>query len=88
MIVILCKNVWDAANAFNLFKNLLINNGDCITRVWDACNCVETDSDLKYIFIDYRMEPFFENIGADIMDEDEFLFGVEEMYNIVEYGRF
>lgn len=81
MITILCKSYELAKVAFSLFMNIL-EGGEVredVTRVWPECLCVETDSDLKYLFTDYRMEGLFEKIGADIIDEEEFLFGIEEM---------
>lgn len=83
MIVILCDSDQEACDKFDLFMQILIDNEAwSITRIWPECNCVETDSDLRYIFVDYRMEPIFEKMGADIIDEDEFLFGIEEMYQL------
>lgn len=88
MIAILCKDMWRAKQAFELFMQVLMDNEPySITRVWSECNCVETDSDLKYIFIDYRMEPMFQKMKADIINEDEFLFGIEDVFEI-EMGRF
>lgn len=89
MIVILCENDWEAHDKFDLFMQVLQDNeGDSITRVWPECCCVETDSDLKYMFVDYRMEPIFEARGCDIIDEDDFLYGLDEMYELVEKARF
>lgn len=87
MIVILCDSEKEACEKFDLFIMVLEENEPwCITRSWPECNCVETDSDLKYLFIDYRYGPFFEKRGEDVIDEDEFLFGIDEMYEIG--GRF
>lgn len=83
MIVILCESDEKAHDKFDLFMQVLIDNEcDSITRIWPECCAVETDSDLKYIFVDHRMEPLFEKMGADIIDEDDFLFGLDEMYTL------
>lgn len=88
MIAIMCKDVWAARECFEIFMQVLMDlEPYSITRVWAECNCVETDSDLKYIFADYRMEPVFEKMKADIIDEEDFLFGIEDVFEI-EMGMF
>lgn len=81
MITILCSSYEVAKAAFRLFMNVLehMEIKEDITNVWSECLCVETDCNLRYIFTDYRMEGVFEKIGADIIDENEFLQGLDEM---------
>ena len=83
MIAILCDSYDRAKELFEMFMNILRFEGlGTIARTWPHCLCVETDSDLRYIFTDYHYEGVFENLKADIMDEDDFLFGLDELYCI------
>lgn len=73
MIVVLCETFEDAKEAFGIFLNYL--NWECypIKQNFEACYCVETDEDLRYIFIDYRMKNIFKDITTDFLDVEEFL---------------
>lgn len=83
MIVILCESFQDAINSFRYFLHFLEDNEPwSILQVWEKCQCVETDENLRYIFVDYRFEHAFDNCHPDIVDAGNF-FG-----NIGEYMYF
>lgn len=57
MILVLCDSFGDAQDAYDMFVSFLENNEPwSIKNTWDAAYCVETDDDLRYIFVYYRME--------------------------------
>lgn len=73
MIVILCQSFEDAKEAFGLFMQYLLEYEPwSILNFWNACYCVETDENLRYIFVDYRMEHAFDNCRPDIVWEGDF----------------
>lgn len=79
MIVILCKTWQEALDTFDVFMQFLEENSLwSIQRVWEHCNCVETDEDLKYLFTHYRMAPKFNQ--ADLVDVDQFLEDLDLYY--------
>ena len=67
MIVILCDSYNDARMAFLTFLDFIQENGIIINEVYRHCLCVETDDDLRYIFVDYRMEDQFKKMNPDII---------------------
>lgn len=82
MIVILCNSFSDAQEAYDIFITYL--EEIClfsIKNTYDFCNCVETDDDLRYIFVDYRMEKLFCTITPDILTIDEFFEGIPNFYD-------
>lgn len=52
-----------------------------ITKTYDLSYCVETDEDLRYIFVDYRMRNLFKDMNPDYIEVDEFLETVPEYYD-------
>lgn len=74
MIVVLCNTFQDAKDAFDVFMDFLENTEPfTITRVFEHSYCVETDEDLRYIFIDYHLAPVFRVFGdSDEIEMDEF----------------
>lgn len=77
MIVILCDSFYDACEAFLVFWEYVeFGLGENIVNVWESENCLETDDNLRYIFIDYRWEPAFRKMTPDIIDIEEFFEGL------------
>lgn len=77
MIVILCDTFYDACEAFLAFWEYVeIGLGENITNVWKSENCLETDDDLRYIFIDYRWLSAFLSMKPDVLDVEEFFEGL------------
>lgn len=85
MIVILCKSYFDAIEDFRYYLSILMQNATewIIQRIWYNENCVETDDDLRYIFVDYRYRPLFEKMGADFITSDEFF---EDIQYLIDRG--
>ena len=81
MIVILCDSFDDAKEAFEIFLEYL--NWECyvIKQNFEACYCVETDDDLRYIFIDYRMRNIFKDMTPDFLDVEEFFENLPNYYD-------
>lgn len=71
MIVILCEDFYEAMNAFKIFVRCIEDLG-IVKKIYKGTECVETDDDLKYIFIDYRMRKNFVEFTEDFIDESDF----------------
>ena len=56
MILILCDNWRQARIAFQSFLDIIDASFDreCVQSINRFTNCVETDTDLRYIFCDFR----------------------------------
>ena len=81
MIVILCKSWKAACEAYRLFLDFLEDNEPWSIRGVDKHgNCVETDDDLRYVFVDYRMEHVFDDLRPDVIDLLDFFEGINELY--------
>lgn len=81
MIVILCDSFEDARNCFAAFMDFLETfEALSISKVFEYSYCVETDDDLRYIFVDYRFKPLFREISLDYIDSDEFFEGIDIYY--------
>lgn len=82
MIVILCNSFEDAKDAYDCFVTFLENYEPfSIKRTFNASYCVETDDDLRYIFVDYRFEKLFQQFDTpDYVDMEEFFEGIDEYY--------
>lgn len=89
LVVICCRTYKTACEAFKLFLEFLNDNEPwSISKIFEHENCVETDDDLRYIFIDYRFEKVFENMKPDIIDVQEFFEEINELYfhdQIIDY---
>lgn len=80
LVVVLCESFTRACLAFREFVAYIQElNGDLhpyhqidIREIYDHCNCVETDEDLRYLFVDYRMKEKLAPITPDILWDDEF----------------
>lgn len=73
MIVVLCDSYQDAMELFHSFLDFLMyEEGYNIRHVYYPSLCIETYLDLRYIFVDYRMEGIFREMTEDIIDSDEF----------------
>lgn len=82
MIVILCDSFQDAKAAFDLFLSFLQSSDPWTIRtIYASSYCVETDEDLRYIFIDRRMKPLFEGMRPDVLEEQEFFDEVPGFYD-------
>lgn len=89
MIVILCKSFKSACQAFQLFLEFLVDNEPwSIRNRFESVNCIETNDDLRYIFIDSRCAGVFEPITVDILTVQEFFEGINDFYyydEVMEY---
>lgn len=83
MIVILCNSFEEAQNDFQFFLNYL-NYCDpySVSRVFRHSYCVETDGNLRYIFVDYR----FKNLAWEFDDEIDYIGSDEFFDDINVYG--
>ncbi len=83
MIVVLCNSFQDAQDGFDMFMNFLETYEPfSIKRVFNYSYCVETDDDLRYIFVDYRFKKLalkFDDV-IDYVDMDDFFLGITEYY--------
>lgn len=83
MIVILCNSFQEAQDSFDVFMDFLETYEPfSISKEFRHSYCVETDDDLRYIFIDYRFKSLakkFDDV-IDYVDLDEFLEGIDEYY--------
>lgn len=76
MIVILCDTWQEAIDGFDIFMQFLEEQIPwSIKRVWEACYCVETDDDLKYLFTHYKMSNVFDTL--DLVNYDKFVEGLD-----------
>lgn len=89
MIVILCRNYKTACRAYEIFVEFLEDNEPwAIRQRFEHENCIETDDDLRYIFVDGRVEKVFENMRPDVVDVQRFFEGINEFYycdHIIDY---
>lgn len=81
MVVVICNSFYDAKENYKNFLELIPLKGDIIERRWDACNCVETDDNMRYIFVDPKIANTFDQKQNDFIGEDLF-FRLECMYDI------
>ena len=81
MIVIFCESFTEAQEAYDLFINMLEeNNPLCVLAADPYMLTVDTDDDLRYVFIDYRLLDLFERLTPDILDVDRFFEDWEAYY--------
>ena len=81
MIVIFCSSFAEAQEAYDLFINMLEeNNPLCILETDPHMLTIETDDNLRYVFIDYNLLPLFEQLTPDILDVDTFFYDWETYY--------
>lgn len=74
MILILCNSYREACKAFRLFLDILDDNEPwSIQNLFEEENCVETDDDLRYMFIDRRVVHVFDRMRPDVEDLSDFL---------------
>lgn len=80
MIVVLCNSFEDAQDCYDMFVSFLENfEPFSIKKTYNSSYCIETDDDLRYIFVDYRFKPLFYNFDKpDIIEADEFFEGICE----------
>lgn len=80
MILILCDSFQAAKEAFNLFIRWVEEY-----YLWDVleifshCFCIETDENLRYMFIDRRMKKVFDHLHPDIVEEKDFFHDIDVM---------
>lgn len=68
MIVIVCDNFRQATICFEAFRDHIIDTEPwIIENSYDYALSLETDDNLRYIFIDYRYIPLYEK-NEDIME--------------------
>lgn len=81
MIVVLCDSFEQAVDAYECFVGYLEANMPwCILNIWNASQCVETDENLRYIFVDRRFGGLFWKTRPDIIGVQEFFKNMEELY--------
>lgn len=79
MIVILCNSFEDAKNGFDMFIDFLETYEPLhISRIFESSYCVETDDDLKYVFVDHRLKSLF--LDCDCVELGEFFEGIDDYY--------
>lgn len=82
MIVVLCDSFNDAKMAFYIFLDFLQESEPQeIRNIFVHSYCVETNYDLRYIFVDYRFKPIFEDMKPDFIGVDEFFEDMDAVYN-------
>lgn len=85
IIVVLCDSFYAAMAAYDIFiEYLKIVEPFSIRKEYKECYCVETDDDLRYIFVDYRMKNVFKNMTPDYLDVAEFFEGVPGFHDDCE----
>lgn len=82
MIVILCNSFDEAKDGFSRFMDFLETYEPfSISKVFEYSYCVETDDDLRYIFVDRRFKSLFHGFcKPDEVDMEEFFEGLDEYY--------
>lgn len=86
MIVILCSSFYRAVEAYQEFLDFIEwFDPYLIKKNYPHSYCIETEEDLRYIFVDYRMEDLFIKMKADIIDDDEFFQDMDILYGYTHY---
>lgn len=81
MIVILCPSYRMACDAFDIFVQFLEGyEPQAIQKKFESGNCIETDDDLRYMFVDARLEHVFDGLRPDVMTVGEFFEGINDYY--------
>lgn len=83
MIVILCNSFEEVQDGYDAFVSFLEEYEPfSIKETHNAAYCVDTDDDLRYVFIDYRFEKMFYrfNEPVDTIELEEFFEGIDEFY--------
>lgn len=82
MIVILCNSFETAKDGFEAFLGFLEEyEPQSISKVFKASYCVETDDDLRYIFVDRRFKPLFQTFDKpDEIELEQFFEGIDDFY--------
>lgn len=78
-IVVLCNSYPEAEDAFLQFRSFLKSNCEwCVVRSIDSALIIETDDDLRYMFMQYQYaDPLFADRIVDRIDIDRFF---EDLY--------
>lgn len=75
MIVVLCESFRKAQDTFYEFVDALRDSGEWVIKeVWPSEYCVETDDDLRYIFIDEMYGHLFNPYKTDFVGADELFY--------------
>lgn len=88
MIVVSCESYKEACKAYRVFVDILESNEPwSIKEKNDLLNSIETDDDLHYIFVDYRVANVFDALKPDIVDLSEFfeIEGLTSCEEVMEY---
>lgn len=83
MIVVLCNSFQEVEDGFSMFMDFLETYEPfSILKVFEYSYCVETDDNLRYIFVDYRFKSLASKFDdmIDYVELDEFLEGIGEYY--------
>ena len=82
MILILCNSFQEAREDYALFKDYLYFSAkEDIREVYNAGLCIETDDDLRYMFVDRRYYDQLRKLRADTIDELKFMAEIYEFFN-------
>lgn len=82
MIIIFCDSFEDAQFAYEAFIDFLEEYEPYrIKKAYDAAYCVETDDDLRFIFVDYRFKPLFHTFcRPDEISDIDFFKDIDKYY--------
>lgn len=73
MIVVLCETFEEAQLSYHVYLDYLSEVMPwVIKRIFGKCFCVETDDNLRYIFIHKGFSSVFEKLNPDFIDRDDF----------------
>lgn len=85
MVVIYCQNYQQAEQDFYYFLSILQQEESwTINQVFDNQLCVETDDDLRYLFVDpYLFTKYYNNEKEnDIVEAEEFFDYIHNWYGL------
>lgn len=86
MVVILCDSDRDAKNAFLEYLDIL-EYYDCtlIKNVYYSSYCIDTDEDLRYVFIYWRFRDLFKDSDPDYIWQGDFFENLRDYYEMTTY---
>ena len=84
VVIVMCDTWKDAQRAYKIYQELLDDNEppSFIVERNDYCCCLQTDEDIRYIFVDRRMAKQFNQNLNDFIDVDMFLYEMNDYYTI------
>lgn len=73
MIVVLCEDFDTAVLEFRYFLDFLNLCAERVLHIYESANAVETDDNLRYIFIDHKFYKIFLPMKPDFVDIYDFI---------------